>query len=223
MNIETLAKQYAKHYGFLYETKGVEGHVEILMPYLMMDCGYQYLKNVTKYKKKGLIKHKAAQKLGRWRKAYETFFDTLYVAYPSDSDERQEVIDLMDRMESYIEHDLFIASICSSNCFMSYTGEMEEVLTSALMANMFSQMVYTLFKSMYATATFSRASWAKLQNITRAIGAVLQNSKDFSELMMGDTGEGEVTERKVMELKRSQSAIINKIRLWIKDEAQNEN
>lgn len=218
MDVEALAKQYMSFYRLSYDVEKKEGHYDILMPYLMMDAGYHFVKRVEGYRKKGMVVHKAAQYLTRWHNAYTQYFNTLFIAYPEKSESRADIIDLMDKLEDFISHDIEIMEFCGGSCFMEYGKEKEDMLTSALMANFFSLNSYASQKFLLQGARLSKYSWSKFQNILRSSGAVLQNSKNFSQEIMSDRGASEVAGRRLEELVRSQKAINNKLRLWVRTE-----
>ena len=183
--------------------KGGTDDIAILMPYFLMDAGYQYYCKVVKPLK---LAQEAKRARSRWAAAYLAFNRRLTNSF-LDPAERCEVTDLMDEFEEAIANDLLITQVAGMTCFQDeFNFEQQKILSAIMMTNILAVCAQTMWRTLY----YGRESVS--------INGVLQWSKTTADYYMGGLGLRTclVKQSRVDHLNKCNETLCNKIILWIK-------
>lgn len=142
MTIEEILDAFFRSRG-LRRVKGASP--EPLLPFLMMDCVYQmYNQWVAKLE----LKFEAKRYRKEWERAYSKMNMMFFRAF--DADQTDEVIDMMDDFEEYINNDLVITKIAVMNILEeNRTLEEQQVASSCLVGEVLCYSAMVVWNKVY--------------------------------------------------------------------------
>lgn len=222
ITIERITGKFLHYYGLGSTRSNLD--IRPIFPYLLMDAGYQfYDKQLFKRKKNHVFKHEVAKHVGNLGTAFHEYFQTLFVVFGERSDERDEIIDMMDRYGKFMEHDLQILLYSSMDCFMNDFGmEEETVLGSTLVLNSLADISRGIWMDAVADDLKNGRCDEKALLIANRIDAVLAKSKEFSfsYMKLRHKEETFVDEAMHRKLTMAVDAFANGTIRWIRQEAE---
>ena len=197
-----LIQKYADfhHLRFL---KGGPEDISVLMPYLIMDVGYQYYCHDIQTLK---VEQGTKRAKGKWRDSYLAFNRTLIAPY--NTDERIEINDMMDAMHDALANDLMILQVSAMNVFQKeFNFNQQKILSSVFMTNRLALIAQNTWRTMF-------------RHDNNNINGVLEWSLSFSDNYMRSFGKNEckVEEKDVKELKKCSDILVNKLTDWLINE-----
>lgn len=144
MTSSELVDIYLAHMG-LRRVKGT-GYDPIL-PVFMLDAMYQIMTTDIKTVESRFEQKRA---LKRWNEAYNIFNQDFFSCFKKDS-QRDEIIDMMDAFEAYIQNDIIIAEVAVMNELQRYgiPFEHQKVLSSCMMCHVLAQSALVLWDTIY--------------------------------------------------------------------------
>lgn len=92
------------------------------------------------------LRHKEKQLRTRWHEAYKHYISQEFIAF--DDEQKGEICELMDDLESYIHNEIEIFRTTVMSKFMQYDTEVRLVLSATLGSNLLAQGAGMLWKSM---------------------------------------------------------------------------
>lgn len=144
MTSAELVDIYLAHMG-MRRVKGT-GYDPIL-PIFMLDAMYQIM--VTDIK---TVESRFEQKqaLRRWNEAYNIFNQDFFSCFKKDS-QRDEIIDMMDAFEAYIQNDIVIAEVAVMNEMQKYgiPFEHQKVIASCMICHILAQSALITWNAVY--------------------------------------------------------------------------
>ena len=143
MTANELVDTYLAHKGM----RRIKGNgYDAILPFFMLDSMYQILsKDIAP------IPCKQEQKLAlkRWREAYNSFNQDFFRAYSQD--QQDEIIDMMDAFETYINNDVLIAEVAVMNDLAQHgiPFEHQKVIASCVMCHVLAQAAQITWGAIY--------------------------------------------------------------------------
>ena len=200
MTIAEIVKRFMErnHYRLV---QGTDNNIAPLTPFFIMDAGYQYY---CKFIKGLELAQEAQLYRNKWYKAWKAFNSRLTTCF--NADEREEVYDLMEDCQAFIQHDMELTWINGTNCFCDvFSLEEQKVLAAIMMANQLAVDAQSLWRTMHCGKD------------NGDINGVLAWSKKTAEYYMGSKGvlECKVSGKKVEQLQKCEKALVLKILRWI--------
>lgn len=118
MTSSDLVDIYLYHLG-MHRVKG-DGY-DAILPFFMLDAMYQIMtKEIVPIKSR----HEQKLAMKRWMASYTTFNRDFFSAF--DQDQQDEIIDMMDDFEAYINNDVIVAEVAVMNELAKYEIPFEE-------------------------------------------------------------------------------------------------
>lgn len=203
MTNSEMVRLYIERNGYRYTKKPGEESLAPLMPYFIMDIGYQYYcKDILTMK----VRHQLKQQKERWSESYLTFNDTFVNTYTND--ELIEVGDLIDQLHQYIGNYLTIAQVSGMKVFeKEFDFNQQKILSSILMTNKLAVIAQHTWRAMW-----------KRDN--HDINGVMEWSLGFSDWYMKSLGKNKcnVTEEACNTLVISVNNLIDRMTKWLQNE-----
>lgn len=138
---------------------------DAILPFFMLDSMYQIMS-----KEIAPIPCRQEQKLAlkRWREAYNSFNQDFFRAF--NADQRDEIIDMMDAFEAYINNDVLIARVAVINELTKYDipFEQQKVVSSCVLCHVLAQTAQITWRAIY------KNSWGEDRDNPH-IRAILKN------------------------------------------------
>lgn len=199
MTKQELVDKYIQKNG-LFFIRGNHDDISVLMPYFIMDVGYQYYCHYVQPLK---LTHDIKKARSQWRDAYLSFNRRFTSSYTND--ENIEIGELMDEMHDFLANYLMIMQVAAMRLFeREFTFEQQKVLSAAFMTN--------------KLAVVSQRTWRQMYRKDNPfLDGVMQRSMEFSDWYMYNLGHSEyaVEEKKVKELLKCCDIVIDKIAEWL--------
>lgn len=188
--------------GLVYKTGNRES-IAPLMPFLLMDIAYDlWKKKVTPLP----LKFEAKQLANAFINDYTSFNKPFFAAF--DDDQRDWVIDRMDELGAYLEHDIFITQISLMNLFNDRPIEEQDVVASILLCGAITQMAQIIYGAVFRTRKGNDEPCPELANMrryTRRLSALLYHSNKVVKPNADEQATAAVT------------VIVNKTKMWFKN------
>lgn len=141
----------------------IKGHLctDLFLPYLLMDCQYQIFdKNIKGINMKGYMKSVK----NRWAEQNKLFFKSLFIGL--NPEECEELTDLMDEFEDFIQNDVSILKSHIVSCIPSEVDFEKRVLIGDSMScNILAQCAQIVWGSMFKTPNGNQDTNAKIKGI----------------------------------------------------------
>lgn len=199
---QELVQKYVD-YHHLHYIKGSSADMSVLMPYLIMDVGYQYYcHDILPMKLKREIK--LARR--KWSDCYLAFNKELTAPY--DNDELIEVTDLIDAMHDTLGNDLMILQVAAMRVFeKDFDFNQQKILSSIFMTNKLAVIAQNTWRVMF-------------RKENNNLNGVMEWSREFSDYYMRSLGKTEclVSEDSVKELTKCANILIDKIVKWLTEQ-----
>lgn len=179
MSIEKIVGALLKARG-LKVVKGEAGTGDILYPYLLMDLEYSvWQKDVRGVKAERELKRVK----GQWQEVYDRFNRAFF----RDVGEEywEEVTDLMDEYEKWMERPLMLARVAMMNAIGERDFEEQKLLSACLLCNCLAQCANIIWGTI-----FIDRHGHKRENPD--IAAVEKASKRFADVWMSQRGDKSV-------------------------------
>lgn len=143
MTANELVDTYLEHRG-MRRVKG-EGYDPIL-PFFMLDAMYQILsKEIVPIKSR----QEQKQALKRWQASYTAFNRDFFSAF--NQEQQDEIIDIMDAFESYVNNDIIVAEVAVMNelAKLDIPFEQQKVVASSMMCHVLAQAAQITWSAIY--------------------------------------------------------------------------
>ena len=154
----------------------IKGHLctDLFLPYLLMDCQYQIFdKNIKGINMKGYMKSIK----NRWAEQNKLFFKSLFIGL--NPEECEELTDLMDEFEDFIQNDVSILKSHIVSCIPSEVDFEKRVLIGDSMScNILAQCAQIVWGSMFKTPHGNQDTNAKIkgiENLSHRMASELHN------------------------------------------------
>lgn len=143
MTSSELVDRYLGHMG-LRRVKGA-GY-EPILPFFMLDAMYQIM---SKDLKPIACKHEQKLAMKRWKEAYHAFNSDFFSVF--NEDQTDEIIDMMDSFEAYIQNDIIIAEVAVMNELQKYeiVFEDQKILSSCMLCHILAQSALVAWNAVY--------------------------------------------------------------------------
>lgn len=202
MNRSDLVQKYVDYHHLRY-VRGSSEDLSVLMPYLIMDCGYQYYQHDILPMK---VRFDLKRTRQMWSDSYTSFNEGIFAPY--DDDESIEITDMMDAMHNAVANDLMILQVSAMRLFeKDFTFKEQQILSSVFMTNKLAVIAQNTWHAMHRKENHD-------------INGVMEWSREFSDWYMRSLGKTEckVEEKKVKELTKCADILIDKIARWLKEQ-----
>lgn len=132
---------FLKHKGWIKGSE--ETHIAPFLPYFIADCMYlTYDEHLT-----GKLKQKEKYHGKQLMNAYHHFIHDFFNAF--DDDERDEVIEMMDRFNEYIRNDLEVMRLQVQQPFMELPADLRALFSAAAVCRVLSAQADYAWQNMY--------------------------------------------------------------------------
>lgn len=179
VGVKGLVDRYLKH-NRLKVIAGENGSGDVFYPFLLMDLQY----GIWQKEIRGMeCRHKMKAAKTRWREAYGVFNRQFFSAF--DQEQTDEIVDLMDGYEKYMEGSLMCARVAVMNAVGDREFEEQKLLSACLLCNCLAQCAQIVWGTIFRD---ERGRGVK----NRAIEEVARSSKAFADAWMEQRGDRSV-------------------------------
>lgn len=148
MNAQNLSDAYLAHKG-LRRVAG--GGYDAILPFFMLDAMYQIMS-----KDIATVPSRQEQKLAlkRWQASYNSFNRDFFSAFSQD--QQDEIIDMMDSFEAFINNDIIVAEVAVMNELAKYdiSFDQQKVVASCMMCHVLAQAAQITWNAIYKNSRF---------------------------------------------------------------------
>ena len=143
MTANEIVDTYLTHKG-MRRVKG-DGYDPIL-PFFMLDAMYQIMsKEIVPVPSR----HEQKLVLKRWKAAYNSFNRDFFSAF--NQEQQDEIIDIMDEFQSYINNDIIVAEVAVMKQLQQYDIPFEDqkIVAASMMCHVLAQTSQIAWKAIY--------------------------------------------------------------------------
>lgn len=179
MTSSELVDTYLAHRGM----RRVKGNgADAILPFFMLDAMYQIMsKEIVPVKSR----HEQKLALKRWQKSYNSFNQDFFSAY--NQEQQDEIIDIMDSFESYINNDVIIAEVAVMKELAKHDipFESQKIIASCMMCHVLAQTAQIAWQAIY------KNSW-NLPKESPHINAILKYSSMWMNLYFSSVSDAHI-------------------------------
>ena len=166
MSIKEMTDRYLEKKGY-HRTGGRDQDPAAIMPFFVLDLMYgEYERAVQPLK----LRHEAKRLRRIWIENYTAMNKEFFSVFSLD--EQDEIIEKMDSLREYVEHDLMIARIALMEEINDVPLDQQDAISAVVLCNILSQVAQIIWEKVYHV----KGKWKNRSDRNGRIDEIVRNT-----------------------------------------------